>query len=77
MATGAFKALKGAIGAGKDLQDMTRQSVHFWKNLSKPPSEKLNLRSFQISQFISGKSVIVLVDSIGQAKDLLGFSPFH
>lgn len=25
MATGAFKALKGAIGAGKDLQDMTGQ----------------------------------------------------
>ena len=34
MATGAFKALKGAIGAGKDLQDMTGQLANWGKAFS-------------------------------------------
>jgi len=34
MATGAFKALKGAIGAGKDLQDMTTQLSTWGKAFS-------------------------------------------
>lgn len=34
MATGAFKALKGAIGAGKDLQDMTGQLATWGKAFS-------------------------------------------
>ena len=34
MATGAFKALKGAIGAGKDLQDMTGQLSQWGKAFS-------------------------------------------
>lgn len=34
MATGAFKALKGAIGAGKDLQDMTSQLATWGKAFS-------------------------------------------
>ena len=34
MATGAFKALKGAIGAGKDLQDMTTQLATWGKAFS-------------------------------------------
>jgi len=34
MATGAFKALKGAIGAGKDLQDMTSQLSTWGKAFS-------------------------------------------
>jgi len=34
MATGAFKALKGAIGAGKDLQDMTTQLANWGKAFS-------------------------------------------
>jgi GrpB-like predicted nucleotidyltransferase (UPF0157 family) len=34
MATGAFKALKGAIGAGKDIQDMTSQLSAWGKAFS-------------------------------------------
>jgi len=34
MATGAFKALKGAIGAGKDLQEMTGQLSQWGKAFS-------------------------------------------
>tara|TARA_R100001463_G_scaffold6984_8_gene22490 strand:- start:4138 stop:4614 length:477 start_codon:yes stop_codon:yes gene_type:complete len=34
MATGAFKALKGAIGAGKDIQDMTSQLSTWGKAFS-------------------------------------------
>jgi len=34
MASGAFKALKGAIGAGKDLQDMTGQLSQWGKAFS-------------------------------------------
>ena len=34
MATGAFKALKGAIGAGRDLQDMTGQLANWGKAFS-------------------------------------------
>ena len=34
MATGAFKALKGAIGAGKDLQEMTGQLANWGKAFS-------------------------------------------
>ena len=34
MATGAFKALKGAIGAGKDLQEMTGQLATWGKAFS-------------------------------------------
>lgn len=34
MASGAFKALKGAIGAGKDLQDMTSQLSQWGKAFS-------------------------------------------
>tara|TARA_S200002703_G_scaffold10177_2_gene9731 strand:+ start:240 stop:716 length:477 start_codon:yes stop_codon:yes gene_type:complete len=34
MASGAFKALKGAIGAGKDLQDMTTQLANWGKAFS-------------------------------------------
>lgn len=34
MASGAFKALKGAIGAGKDLQDMTGQLATWGKAFS-------------------------------------------
>lgn len=34
LATGAFKALKGAIGAGKDLQDMTGQLSQWGKAFS-------------------------------------------
>tara|TARA_R100001443_G_scaffold3451_4_gene10758 strand:+ start:369 stop:845 length:477 start_codon:yes stop_codon:yes gene_type:complete len=34
MASGAFKALKGAIGAGKDLQDMTGQLANWGKAFS-------------------------------------------
>lgn len=34
MATGAFKALKGAIGAGKDIQDMTSQLATWGKAFS-------------------------------------------
>lgn len=34
MATGAFKALKGAIGAGKDIQDMTGQLATWGKAFS-------------------------------------------
>tara|TARA_S200002703_G_C3779300_1_gene240084 strand:- start:1113 stop:1589 length:477 start_codon:yes stop_codon:yes gene_type:complete len=34
MASGAFKALKGAIGAGKDLQDMTSQLATWGKAFS-------------------------------------------
>ena len=34
MATGAFKALKGAIGAGRDLQDMTSQLATWGKAFS-------------------------------------------
>ena len=34
MATGAFKALKGAIGAGKDLQDMSTQLATWGKAFS-------------------------------------------
>ena len=34
MASGAFKALKGAIGAGKDLQEMTGQLANWGKAFS-------------------------------------------
>ena len=34
LATGAFKALKGAIGAGKDLQEMTGQLSTWGKAFS-------------------------------------------
>ena len=34
MATGAFKGLKAAIGAGKDLQDMTGQLANWGKAFS-------------------------------------------
>ena len=37
LATGAFKALKGAIGAGKDLQDMTGQLSQWGKAFSDLP----------------------------------------